>query len=690
VPSAPEVPGRRELHAASRAVTVAARHLTVIWILSLTVSVLLVLSAAVMTVMVLTTDNQTRWPATSLGVFLMIAMLYNVTRFVPLEPEPLEPGLVPSPEDAEAIGAWVASCADGWRPAVRLVPQPTVHVDLGELVIGLPMVMCLREQELAALVRDARDVAVPDALPPVARAIRISRGSIGRGLWTRRGRDAWVSRLLVRSVYSRVAALEEARTNWVRTLRARRDERWLSVAAEADTVMEGWEILAQRWLEPALERHRWHAEPFTGLRLFLDTCREEGFIESQLPRSESVDAVKFLPEAASYERPLAELLVRAAPHARQPTPWSEHPTEVTAAEWRKGFAEGLDAARRATGAPQPATVENLLQLIEAGWGDGIAAVLTAPGVMDKDDERPPAADVVRLLLEAAISVALLDSGVVTPTWSWPHGTDLLDREGRLVSVAGVVAEFGDRTGALREWLTDLGVDLTAPLWLAEGVVPLPEQPLFAVEAYRGLRSYHVVATERAVHLFRRGVVRAIRERIRMRMHGTEALLRPTMLAVQKGEFAERETGLDLADVVRATFSPMIGGHWWRLQINTADTRLVLRGDGLGRDTEEAFSALLGDRLSTRWLHSHRWLLYARNGVGFVCFGIGMVGLLCAAFYLFSPGPSVSRSDAGLIGVLSAVVLGLGFVPDLVAEGFQRLRAEVPHTALVAVREGPRV
>lgn len=689
MPSAPDVPGRRELHAASRAVTVAARHLTLTWALSLIASVLFVLSTVVMTLMVLTSHNQTRWPGASLGAFLIVAMAYNVTRFLPREPEPLEPGMLPVQMDAEAIVDWVAHSADGWRPVVRLVPQPIVHVDLGELVIGLPMVMCLREHELAALVRDARDVAVPDALPAVARAIRISRGGIGRGLWTRRGRDAWVSRVLVRSVYSRVEALEEARSVWVRTLRARRDEQWLSVASEADTVMEGWEVVAQRWLEPALQRNRWHAEPFTGLRHFLETCRKEGFIESQLPRRESLDAMAVLPQAASYELPLAELLVRTAPHARQPTPWADHPTEVTAREWRIALAEGLEAARQATGVPQRASVENLLALIDAGWDDGIAAVLTTPGVMEPDAERPPTSDVISLLLEAAISVALLDSGVVSATWSWPHGTDLLDAEGRVVSVAGVVAEFGDRTGAIRDWLTDLGVDLSAPLWLAEGVEPVPEQPVFAVEAYRGLRTYHVVVTERAVHLFRRGLVRAVRERIRMRMHGTEVLLGPTMHAVQQGDFAERETGLALADVVRATFTPMIGGHWWRLQIQTGEQDLVFRGEGLGRDTEQAFAVLLGERLSTRWLHTPHWVLHTRNAIGSVCFGTGLVGVLFSLFFVISPG-NVSRGEAAQVGLISLVVLGLGFVPDLVAEGFQRLRAEVPRTALVAVREGPRV
>jgi hypothetical protein len=688
VVSAPEVPGRRELQTASRAVTVAARRLTRSWALALLASALFVLMSGAVTIMSMGANGGALWPFTcTLAVFTAL-MVYNVTRFLPRQPEPLELGVTPSPRDAELIADWVASRADGWRPNVRLSPDPTVHVDLGELVLGLPMVTCLREEELAALVRDARDVAVPDALRSVERALRITRGGIGRGLWNRRGGDAWVSRLLVRSIHTRAAELEEARSVWARTLRARRGERWRVVATEADTVIEGWEVLAQQWLEPALQRRRWHADPFTGLRHFLEACRAEGFVVSEVARPDSGDAATVLPAAALYERTLAELLVRDAPHARQPTPWIEHPVEVTAAEWRMALAEGLDAARRATGLPQPATVENLLGLLESGWADGIAALLATPAAHEESAERPSTGDVMRLLLEAAVSVALIDAGVAVPAWTWPHGTDLLDREGRVFAVSAAVASLAERPGAIREWLTELGVDPGAPLWLAEGVEPGPEQPIFAVETFRWMRTYHLVATDRSVHLFRLGMLRALGKRVRMRMHGRDAMLLPTMQAVRKGDFTARETGLELADVVRATFSPMIGGHWWRLQIHTPERRLVVRGDGLGRETEQAFAALLGDRLSTRWLHAHRWLLYARNGFGFVCFALGLIGLVGAAILLITPGPTTSRTDAGLFAVLSVAVLALGFLPDLVAEGLERLHHERSLSARSSLRMPP--
>ena len=272
-----------------------------------------------------------------------------------------------------------------------------------------------------------------------------------------------------------------------------------------------------------------------------------------------------------------------------------------------------------------------------------------------------------------MSTALLDSALASAEWSWLHGTYLRQIDGRPLGVAEAVANLdtlpdpAERTESfliLRGWLTDLGLDLSAPIWLDGGVQPGPESPLWAVEALRGWRTYHLVASDRAVRLFRRSTAKGTRASIRMQMSGPGSVLEPQMRAVTEGNLDGQEIAIDLSSIVRATFAPRIGGHWWRLTMHTPDHKVAVWGNGPGRRTEAAFAELLGDRLTTHWVNAHPWLLRARNTIGYLCLGFGGLGLIMGVACFVDPQPGLTRGDAGWFVVIGAAILAIGFMPDL--------------------------
>jgi hypothetical protein len=675
--------GRQQREAARRAVLREARRLRRAWLLSLVAAVgLVVVTVGGVAVALLVFSGSRQAYAATWTVFA-VAAAYNVTRFVPRAPE--MPGVAAAASDVENLVVKVASWTGGWRPHVRLVLEPGLREDFGVLVLGVPMLACLRESELAELVRDAHEVAEPDTDRGVVRALRIVRGGLGRGLWDRTGHDAWMSRFLLRGIVRRAADLSRARGDFTHTVRMGQDESWNGVTATADTVVEAWDIVVDRWLGPALERGVWHADPSTGLRSFLAACEEGGFIESPVRRLNGGVAGNLVANLAGYERALMETALEDRAHDVVPTDWADHPSQVTEPAWRTTLAAGLEAARQATGQTQHANLDALMGLYENGWGPALAAVLApdtgAAEVRGGEGNEVPPAEYVRVrLLSAAVSVALLDSGLACLEWSWLHGTFLRHRDGtalRVPDAIGVLTAAVDHTqapgnhGAMRTWVAELGLNLRAPLWLDGGVPPGPERPLWATEAFRGMRTYHLVATRRALRLFRRTFVQGCRERIRMMMSGPGSVLDPQMQAVAEGCLAGQEIEIDLSTVVRATFAPRVGGHWWGLTLHTPQDKFVFWGKGIGRDAESWFADLLGDRLTTRWLHTNRWLLWIRNAFGYLCLSLGGLGVVCGLIFIVIPQTGISRGDASLLCVTGAGVLAVGFIPDLVAAGLRR-------------------
>ncbi len=295
-----------------------------------------------------------------------VALCYNVTRFVPRRLSRGEPTLALTGSDMREVSAWVARCTDGWRPEVRLSPHPVAYVDDGSLVIGLPLWVSLRENELAAVMRDAQEVHNVTQVTRVVRGFRIVNGGLGWGLRGRRGGDAWASRRLLGRIDQRVADFIECHRRWVESVRARRGADWAAAAETAEIAVEAWQVLAEQWLEPAVRCGVWHNTPFTALTQFAAGCQDTGVVQRRHSRAPGPDAVGLLAHFRSYERALAEVLVADAAHGRVPRAWTEHPSAVTEPHWREQVALGLAAADRATGTPRPATVDSLLTLLEQG------------------------------------------------------------------------------------------------------------------------------------------------------------------------------------------------------------------------------------------------------------------------------------------------------------------------------------
>jgi hypothetical protein len=391
-----------------------------------------------------------------------------------------------------------------------------------------------------------------------------------------------------------------------------------------------------------------------------------------------------LQHAAEYEQALAELLVASAPHDEEAIAWSEHPHRVSEPQWRRNLAAGLVAAEQATGRPQAASLESLLALLENGWGDTLAATLApAPAAPDDGEARPPTDLVLGNLLEAAVSLAFLDGKAATMTWNWPNGTVLRGPGGDAVAVSSEVSaaladlDAGGDCRRLRTWLSECGVDANTALWLAGGVEPAPERALFAFVGFRHLRTFHVVLSDRCLRFFPRGPIRALSEQTRMQMTGPGSVLAARMLAVDAGEVTDQVADIDLASVVQATFTPMVGGHGWRLRLRTANQRTSIRGNGDGRDVQAATAEVLGDRLSTRWLHAHPWLRRVRNMLGYTCTGLAGLGLIAAAIVLVQPPADIDRQDSIVVAAFSLLVLAIGLLPDLIAAAVRRSRREHP-------------
>ena len=292
------------------------------------------------------------WVVGAICLVPAIPLGYNVARFLPRTPEVPRSWFAPSVEDEQLLQDWLAAHAGGWRPEVALAADVRVEVVDGQLVLGLPLIACLRVEEIAVLVKDARDLHEPDSHPAVARADGLVR----------------------RGVPGRHLALQRAREAWAQAVRSRHDDRWQRAVAAATTVDEAQQIL-QQWLDPALEQGLWHADALSALRDFLDGWESVGADVWGGPRLGPNDARDALPVIAAYEREIIERTLRGVPHETEPISWDDHARVVDVAVWRRQLSTGLEAAERATGTTQPATLDAVLTLLDEGWGASIAAVL---------------------------------------------------------------------------------------------------------------------------------------------------------------------------------------------------------------------------------------------------------------------------------------------------------------------------
>lgn len=619
-------------------------------------------------------------------VFLSAAT-YNIVRFWPQSPEP--EGVSLDREEVRRLRHSLDPHAPVWPEEVILVPDPVVSVTGSRLTLGMPLLACLAPGDLRRLVAVAvRSSASAEEDHVVRRALGLVDGDLGRGvqLWRRQPRGP---RGLTRQIHLALADFVEEHQRWLAAFRenAEASSRRDSVALHhQDLVVEGWQLMRKEWLDPSLERGCWHPEPFSSLRQFLAGAEAVGALDGVLPprpaRGPVVDLV------AAHEAEVADVLLgdRRADDLRSIT-WAVHPTMVTVPLWRALVGEALDVSRQLTGLVTPPTVEGVLGLIESG--DLISVARQVAPDHGLDPEHTDWVSMSRwvggyptLLLTAVLGMAALESGRYRPRWSWPDGTSLVNDDDWVLPLHGIANEVlrpHERGAApaileLGTALGELGIDVTGPLWLTreQGDARPVERPTGSFVAYQGVSSRQVIVTDRALHIFGRPWSAGLRNHYAMRMRGADEL-RTRMLRVWQGDETDQTAYLPAAYIRAAAFTVLTGGGRWRLVLRGRAWKLTLRGFGDGRAQEEQVALLLGDRLTTSWVHSPRELLAVRNAIGRVAMGLAGLAFLAAPLLLVVRPASWPEPTVPLVAAGGLVALLLAVLPDVVAEVVWKVR-----------------
>ena len=412
--------------------------------------------------------------------------------------------------------------------------------------------------------------------------------------------------------------------------------------------------MRKEWVDPSLARGCWHAEPFSSLREFLAGVQAVGALDGALParpsRGPLVDLV------TTHEAAVADVLLgeRRADDLRTIS-WSAHPTMVTVPLWRAVVGEALDVSRQLTGLATPPTVEGVLGLVESGDLISVARHVAPDHGFDPEDTdwvtmSRWVGGYPTLLLTAVVGMAAIDSGRFRPRWSWPDGTSLVNENGWVLPLHPIANEVlrpqdrdrssghpRARDGAGRAGDRRHRAAVAHPR--AERPSPA-ERPTGSFVAYQGLGSRQVIVTDRALHVFGRPWSAGLRNHYAMRMRGADEL-RTRMLRVWQGDETDQTAYLPRRGHPQG---PVQRPHR-RLALAARAPRPrreadPARASGTGARQEEQVAALLGDRLTTSWLHSPRELLAVRNA-------IGRVGMVVAGLAAARRARAVGRRARGL-------------------------------------------
>jgi hypothetical protein len=487
------------LHEARSRLLLAAKAVHRAWLLAIGLTFLLAIAAAGLFAVALFVS------ATYVLIWtvLLSAALWNLTRYWPQRVVP--PGVTLSPEEVRRLRHELDPHAPTWPETVALTPAPTTKVEGRHLTLGMPLLACLGPEDLSRLVALAsRAAATSEDEAVVRRALMLSAGNIGRGMHFRRRANA-----RPRGLSGRIqATLADFTAEHARWLQAFRDNAEASSGRDSvslhhqDLVAEGWQLMRTEWLDPALERGCWHPEPFSSLRDFLAGAEVAGILDGALPKRPTRGALVDL--VLAHEGDVGDVLLgERRSDELQAIDWAHHPTQVTVPSWRAIVDEALDVSRQLTGLSTPPTVEGVLGLVESG--DLVAVARQVAPDHGYDEESTDwvtmsrwVGGYPRLLLTAVVGMAALDSGRFRARWSWPDGTSLVNPEGWVLPLHQVAEEVlrprpRASTPAIVELgmaLSELGVDVTEPLWLAgdSAGTPSTERPKGSFVSYQGIAS----------------------------------------------------------------------------------------------------------------------------------------------------------------------------------------------------------
>jgi hypothetical protein len=607
-----------------------------------------------------------------LFAMMAVASAYNVGRFLPRVSDEQPPTVSLAPRDAAAVRTRLGAGTDVDVPEqVHLIADPFVRIgDDGSLRVGLPVAMCLDAADVSVLVEDAALAHTLVRTPAAARARRIAEGRLGRGL---RDGPQRTSKRLLAGLDARADDFYEALDEWVQAARAERSAAWAPTLARHGLVVEAWWVVRQRWVVPALSQGYLPVTPCTAVRDLLAAASELGIMEEP-----AVAATPLLTaaQAREYEEAVARNLT-VRPDDLEEVTWVDHAPTVLVPAWRRTVARGLVAVARAVGEPRPATLGTFVEVLEQGWAETLTASLADP-LGDPDG----AAAVVPDLLAAATWLATLEVPGTRVSWRWPFGPELKMPDGHALDAGAFAAAGIDElagTGGMAEFrhlAQRHGIDLDRPIWLDEGTGPDSDRVIASVVANTGWRKNVVlVLSERSLRVFEDSYVESTRRDLHLQMVGPHETLQPLMGAVEDGEAGDPALVVPVRDVVHAELSSMLGGMYWRLRLWTGEGRFRIFGVGAPGIVEDVLQQLLGDRLTTRWLHLPAGLQAARYWTTVLLVGLGGCLLLSGpvAWLMGAATPE----DALATSVIGLALVVLVMLPGAIVTALhsrRRLRA----------------
>lgn len=501
------------------------------------------------------------------------------------------------------------------------------------MTLILPWNESLHQTRHATLLREVRAQQAADNARRATRlAVRLARGRVGRTLVMRDKPDpTWADRRVFSRLHRLVARFTLLRNEATQTRRAGYGEPWELAVARAQTVEEAWSLVAHRWLAPAWQRGVWYEEPFTALRLFLDSCADAGLTRE----SERLPGDDIGINLTDAEHELARRLVGQVASSAHPGRWEDHPSAVDLPRWRESLAHGVRQASVVAGRPVPASITELIAV--ATHAEVALAAALAPNEMPTPNDQQPDQSTIDDLLACASAVALVDSGRVLVTWEWPDGTTLRSQGGQMLDPEPAAADRTDLPG----WLKEQGVDPDAPLWLGWGDATSDEEPLYAFNARVDGSRRRVVISNKGVYVFDNAVPL---------LSGLGRLLRPDddpgtwdpgWAAVASGEIPEDVLSISWNEVANAQLIPTLRDtQGWRLRLRTPNGAVVIReGSGIGR-LEALIGSLVDNRLrrvGPPRLKGFRWDFLRLTAV---CLG-GLTSLF-GGVLLFHPEVTASR------------------------------------------------
>ena len=650
----------------------AARRAVMVWSLILVAVLLAAVGLFLVTLWLAVGAGYGEASAWAVALALSVGVLLFVVPFVPA-PVPDPVGVKLTDSDLHDVATWVHACTGVRHSAVLVVADPAVWLSIGgRLRLGIGLVACLREAELAALVQLAHRTG--GTLTTVERvALRLVYGDLGRG----------ATRLTTR-VFQRLEPhlvdVDNATVTWVGATEracALEDPAMAAALSARAVVSEGWAMLVHSYLHPALSVGAWHDDPWSGLHTMLAAWVREGADVWPDRTEPSTGAAEVLPAVVRRESELALLILPPElPHDDEATDWEDRPHHVDERVLRRQVAVALEAARVATGRAVPATVEALATVLDGGWGPTIASMLgvasdeqpqvaaegepTHPGAVD------PVSALLTQVLDEIVTLTLLDSSVATLQWRWAGGSVLVDSDGRIVDVSAERPGTDQAPGSgdlvrLGAWIRSRGADPSVPVWLDEGVTPAPEMPVLAFGAVRGMHLHRILLTTRAFRFCKHKVRGPLWEPAA----AADVAMPPGSGDALREDLHEIVPCIPLDDVVRVEASPNVGGvgSWW-LTVWTENRRRTLWTSEDRTEVLQTLAAALGDRLSLTWWSLPAPVRWARNTWGFLLSAGGVTAALVGVVWIFAVLPGQEGLVEGVsLTVGGSVAVVLSVVPD---------------------------